>query len=309
MNVALLGGTGFVGSHIVDTLLANNDQVMLFTRNPAKVSQRKHVQVMQWPLPLAEDLTEQMRRELSEIDVVINLAGETINQRWTEAAKSRILKSRLSITIDLINLFEQQIIRPHTYIQASAIGYYGTSETNTYTEQDGSGCDFLANVTYQWEGEAEKATAYDIRLVKLRFGVILGTDGGALPRMLTPFKLFAGGPLGSGRQWMSWIHIQDVVGLVHMAMNNNEVQGAINAVAPGAVKMNELGKTLAKTLGRPYWLPAPAFALRAGLGEMSILVLKGQHVLPEQALKFEYSFKYPQISAALEDLLGKTASK
>lgn len=323
MNIMIAGGTGFVGKALTEVLLRKGHRVYVLTRGNVREGELTQgegqasrstetvnldgedhkLTYIRWQDGI---VNEQAARELPTIDAVVNLAGESLSSgRWTRQRKQRILHSRLNATAGIVKFIEQLRERPKVLVNASAIGYYGTSLTETFTEQTPiAGEDFLASVVKQWEEEALKATALGVRTVCIRFGLILGKDGGALPRTLLPFKLFAGGPLGSGKQWYSWIHIEDIVGLVEFAIERDDVAGIINGTAPNPVRMKEFGKIMADVLRRPYWLPVPEFMLKVLLGEMSTLLLQGQRVLPKKTQEYGYSFYYDGLREALEDILS-----
>lgn len=298
MRIAITGGTGFVGTHLTRALLENGDEVILFTRSPEKVPLQEGVTAIKFPLEDESDAHG------LDVGAVINLAGDSINQRWTKQAKSKILNSRVQTTRELVELIKQKKLMPKVMINASAIGYYGTAEDERFTEESPPGNDFLANVVQAWEEEAEQVQALGVRLIKARFGLVLGGDGGALPKMILPYRFYGGGKLGSGKQWVSWIHIVDIVGLMLFALEHDDTEGALNCTAPQPVRMNDLGKTIGKTLNKPHLLPAPSFAIKLMLGEMSILLLKGQHVHPKKALQKGYVFKYDDVEQALKQLLS-----
>jgi hypothetical protein len=236
-------------------------------------------------------------------DGIINLAGEPIaGKRWTHPQKERIRSSRINATRALVRVIHSAKQKPKFLLNGSAIGYYGPHGDETLTEETRPGDDFLSRVCIDWEEEAKKAESDGLRVIRLRTGVVLGKGGGALAKMVPPFKLFAGGPLGSGKQWMSWIHIEDEVGLIQFLLENHDAHGAFNATAPNPVTMKEFCKTLGTVLNRPSWAPMPAFALRLLLGEMAEMLLTGQRVLPEKAQKMGYAFKYPNLLNALHSL-------
>ncbi|OEF98521.1 TIGR01777 family oxidoreductase [Desulfuribacillus alkaliarsenatis] len=297
MRIAITGGTGFVGTALTELLINNGHEVVILTRKKPLQKSDSRVEYIQW-------LSDTGHADLPVIDAIVNLAGASINNRWTENYKQKIISSRVEATKEVINLIENSPVKPKVLINASAIGYYGTSTDRTFTEEtDSAGDDFLASVVTRWEQEALKAEAYGVRVVCTRFGLILGKGEGALPKLVQPYKLYAGGPLGSGEQWYSWVHIDDVVGLIYFAILTNQLRGPVNAVAPTPVTMEDFGRALAKVLNRPHWLPTPAFILKLLLGEMSVLVLEGQRVIPEKALKHNYKFKYADINLALSNLL------
>ena len=245
-------------------------------------------------------------KELEGADVVINLAGESIAaRRWNPAQKRRIRESRLHATGALVEAISRCQAPPKVLISGSAVGYYGPCGDETVTEQFSPGRDFLSEVCRQWEDEALRAEGYGVRVVLLRTGLVLGRHGGALPRMLLPFRLFLGGPLGSGRQWVSWIHIEDVVGLIRYLMEHPHASGPFNVTAPEPRRNREFCCIVARVLHRPCWFPAPAPALRLVLGEMAdALLLSGQKAIPQRALDLGYNFRYVDLARALEDLLG-----
>ncbi len=297
MKIAISGGTGFVGKHLAQHFLSKGYSVYILTRSK-RTSSEKNLHYVQW---LSE--SSNPASALEGVDVVINLAGKTINTRWTEKAKKEIVDSRVESTKAIYSIINSLKQRPSVFINASAIGIYGTSVEQTFTETSTTkGTDFLAKTVEVWEKEANKMNELGVRTVLTRFGIVLGEEG-ALPKMVLPYKIFAGGPLGSGGQWVSWIHIGDLVHLIHHIIHTPKITGPVNAVAPNPVQMNQLGKTIAKKLQRPHWLPAPSFALKAVLGEMSLLLLKGQRVLPEKALTSHYQFIYPSLDKALSDIL------
>jgi hypothetical protein len=238
-------------------------------------------------------------------DAVVNLAGASIAEgRWTGARKELLRTSRIDTTRALVNALAKMNARPSVLVSASAIGIYGNRGDELLTEESKPGGDFLAVVTKEWEAEALKAEALGIRVVLARFGIILAREGGALPKMTLPFKFGAGGKLGSGKQWMSWVTIEDVVGILKLAIENTSARGAVNVVGPQAVQNAEFTKVLAKALHRPALFPAPAFALRLALGEMAdALLLSSQRVAPQRLEQLGCHFLRPDLPAALESLL------
>lgn len=299
MRVALTGGTGFVGRALTKELVQNGHQIFILTRHASQTINRENITYVSWLNK--EDSPEEM---LEGIDAIINLAGESINSgRWTEARKKRILDSRVSATREVLRIADQLKRKPTVLINASAIGYYGTSLSTSFSEDSSiKGEDFLARTVQQWEAEALKANELDIRTVCCRFGIILDQADGALPRIALPYKLFAGGTVGSGEQWVSWIHLKDVVNGILFSIENENVVGPVNFTAPNPVKMKEFGQTLGKALHRPHWIPAPGFALKAALGEMSMLILEGQKVLPAKLTASGYPFQFKNLHEALEDI-------
>jgi len=261
-----------------------------------------HVETVEWNA----NLGGAWRSSIDGADAVVNLAGAGIgDHRWTAARKQIIIGSRLAATNALVEAIGKAKRKPEVMINMSAIGYYGSHGDEVVTESDSPGTDFLATTTKQWEDAARKVEAHGIRRVVLRTGIVLEDGGGALARLLTPFRLFVGGPLGSGKQWFSWIHRDDVIGLFAFALENKNVKGVMNATAPEPLTNREFCATLGKVMGRPSWAPVPAFVLKIILGEMSMMVLTGQKVMPVAAEKAGYKFKYRKAEAALAAILKK----
>ncbi|PHB33437.1 TIGR01777 family protein [Bacillus toyonensis] len=300
MKIAISGGTGFIGKYLSTFFIQKGYTVYILTRKNKIETSNPNLQYVQWTPDLPTF-------PLSFIDIVINLAGESINSRWTKKQKEAILNSRIQATRGLIKQLQTLSTKPHTFINASAIGYYGTSETESFTEQQETpGNDFLAETVFLWEQEACKARSLEIRTIYARFGVILGADGGALPKMLLPYQFYIGGTIGSGNQWLSWIHIDDVVRMIDFIIHKEEINGPLNITAPLPIRMKEFGETMATIMRKPHWLPVPSFMLHALLGEMSILVLEGQHVLPSKAIEHGYQYTFPTIDHALQNILSHT---
>ncbi|MCP6757415.1 MAG: TIGR01777 family oxidoreductase [Fischerella sp. CENA71] len=305
MKVAVSGGTGFVGSRLVKQLHKDGNRVLVLTRNIAHAQKVfpsqafPNVEIMAYTPTVSGSWQE----AIATCDGVVNLTGEPIGEgRWTPQRKQEILNSRQLTTQKIVEAITKANPKPSVLVNASAIGYYGTSETATFDETSSSGNDFLAQVCQAWEAEATKVTEAGVRLVILRFGIVLGL-GGALGKMITPFKLFAGGPIGSGKQWFSWIHIDDLVNLIIQALTKSEMSGVYNATAPHPIRMSELSTTMGKVMHRPSWLPVPNFAIEALLGDGAIVVLEGQKVLPKRTLESGFNFQYPHLQPALETIL------
>ncbi|MEG4218111.1 TIGR01777 family oxidoreductase [Microcoleus sp. Pol14C6] len=306
MKVAIAGATGFVGSRLVEKLQAAGHQVVVLSRDAAKAgrvfpaSAYPNLEVVAYTPAESGD----WQKSIAGCDAVVNLAGVPIaEERWTEARQQAILDSRKLTTAKLVEAIVNANPRPSVFVSASAIGYYGTSETAEFDETSPAGNDFLAAVCKDWEAAAQPAKNAGTRLAILRLGIVLGM-GGALAKMLPPFKLFAGGPLGTGKQWFSWVHREDVVDLILYALQNPQVEGVLNATAPNPVRMNELCQTLGEVLKRPSWLPVPGFALEMLLGDGAKLVLEGQKVLPKQTLASGFQYQYPTLKLALEEILS-----
>lgn len=303
MKVAITGATGFVGSRLVECLQAKGHQPLILTRNSTTAARiYPNLEIVTY----TPKKSGNWQQAIAGCDGVVNLAGAPIAEnRWTTESKQEILDSRKLGTQKIVEAIAMANPRPAVLVNASAIGYYGTSETATFDETSPAGRDFLAKVCQEWEAEAEKVEAAGVRLVILRLGIVLG-DGGALAKMIPPFKLFAGGPIGTGRQWFSWIHRDDLVNLIIEALINQEFEGTLNATAPKPVLMSELSQTLGDVLNRPSWLPVPSFALEALLGEGAQVVLEGQQVLPTKTTSYGFEYQYPKLKPALAQILASS---
>lgn len=299
MKIVIAGGSGLVGKALSEFFSNNGDEVLILTRQLPTQSHSSNIRYVQW-------LTENSHpvASIEGADVLINLAGESINSgRWDEKRKASILKSRLEATSELLQIMNKLTKKPKAFINASAIGYYGTSESATFTEESQSvGEDFLAETVKQWETLALNAEEFGVRTVLCRLGIVLAKNGGALPKMALPYRLFAGGKLGKGSQWVSWIHIEDVARAIFFVIQNELIRGPVNFISPNPVSMNQFGQELSKILHRPHWIPTPEIALKLLLGEMSMLMLEGQKVLPQKLLKHDFSFQYPTLDKALDNI-------
>ncbi|MGD9677358.1 MAG: TIGR01777 family oxidoreductase [Vulcanibacillus sp.] len=299
IKILIFGGTGFIGERLIELLTIKQNEVVVMTRNieRAKAKFGDKVQACTWEKTLAPC------DELNNVDVVINLTGESIGSgRWTKAKKEEILNSRVRTTRAIVDAIERGVFQPKTLINASAVGYYGFQTVGQITEDHPAGDDFLANVCVIWEQEARKAEAFGLRVAILRTGVVLGSGGGALRQMALPYKFFLGGPIGSGKQWMSWIHIDDLINIIDNLINNEHIEGPVNATAPNPVTMNEFSKTLGEILGKPYIFNVPAFSMKLLLGEMADMLVNGQQVIPKKLIDTGYDFKYPILSKALKEI-------
>ncbi|HYY24771.1 MAG TPA: TIGR01777 family oxidoreductase [Candidatus Udaeobacter sp.] len=295
MKLVVAGASGFIGSALIPRLLENGHTLTLLTQSSPRDSSTPKKRWLYWTPGVAGD----WQMAIEGADGVINLAGEPIAKRWSENQKRKIRHSRLKTTSSLIEAIGKAKEKPVFLLSASAVGYYGPRGDEIINEAAAPGKDFLASVCREWEAEAQKAESFGIRTIRLRTGVVLGRGGGALVKMVPPFKFFVGGPLGSGTQWMSWIHLEDEVSLILYLMENYEAAGPFNATAPNPVQMKEFCRTLGKVMGRPCWAPVPAFALRLMVGEMADMLLTGQRVIPAAAQKLGYEFRYPNLYNAL----------
>ncbi|SDI53137.1 TIGR01777 family oxidoreductase [Alteribacillus bidgolensis] len=299
MNIAVTGGTGMVGSALTGYLTKNGHHVYILTRNSKNKQNKENITFVEW-------LHEKSAPEnhLPPLDAIVNLAGASISSRWTKTQKKLIRNSRIDATREVIHIIQALEIKPNVLINASAVGYYGISKTEVFTEKSGpEGRNFLQDVCEKWEYEASRAEDFGIRTVYARFGLILDDKEGALPKMMLPYSFFTGGSIGSGDQWYSWVHLKDVVEMIVFAIEHNKASGPMNVTSPHPEQMKHFGQKLAKRMNRPHWIPAPSFAVKSLLGEMSILILEGQKVIPEQPLTWGYSFAFPYLEDTLEDLL------
>ncbi len=301
MRVVVDGATGLIGSALVRRLLADGDDVTALVRNPAAAAGRlPGARLVAWDPMAAEAPAD----ALAECEAVVHLAGEPIADRaWGGEQKRRIRDSRVVGTRNLVAAMRRAPRRPRVLVSGSAIGYYGDRGDELLDESSAPGDDFLARLCQDWEREAVAAEDLGVRVVRVRTGVVLANEGGAFPRLVAPFRFFVGGPLGSGRQWMSWIHLDDEIGLILHALRDDRVAGPLNAVAPSPVRNSAMAHAIGRLLGRPALLPAPAFALRLLLGERVQLLLDSQRVAPRAALAAGYAFRYSELEPALRSLL------
>lgn len=308
MNILITGGTGFIGTPLTRELRNAGHTVVVTTRRP---SDAKDKLTLKPPQLIAPDV-------ISQFDAFINLAGEPIAPgRWTKEKKARILSSRIDTTRTLVQSISQlkpateedEIRKPRVLISASAVGYYGARNDEFVTEDTLPADDFLADVCKQWEAAALKAQEFDVRVVLIRIGGVLESDGGALSQMVIPFKFFVGGPIGSGRQWFSWIHRDDVLGIIKYVLEHEDISGPVNATAPNPVTNKEFSDVLGRALHRPSCFAVPGFVVKLSLGELGSVLLTGQRVLPERALQAGYKFKYADVHKALHAIFApKTSS-
>jgi hypothetical protein len=303
MQIVVTGGTGFIGRPLCTALCQEGHRVTLLTRRiEAQRSCDPTITAIEW------NGREGGAWEhcLENADAVIHLAGAPIaDGRWTDARKQLLIESRVLSTRLLVEAMSRRSSKPRTLVSASGIGYYGTSNDRVLDEGAARGRGFLADLCLAWEAEALRAVEMGVRVVMLRTGMVLEQDGGALPKMLLPFRFFAGGPIMPGTQWVSWIHRRDHIGLIQWLLTNPNVSGPVNAVAPEAVTMNRFCEVLGQVLHRPSWLPVPGFALQAALGELGTLMTTGQRVTPAKALSGGYGFHYPTLEPALRAILAK----
>jgi uncharacterized protein (TIGR01777 family) len=292
MQIVLTGATGFVASHLIPKLLAAGHEIRTLGRRPVS-----NLAFTKW------DTSEEPAADIFEsADAVIHLAGETVAQRWTDDARERIRSSRIDSTRHLVAALSKVANRPKALLCASAVGFYGSRSDEILTENSLRGSGFLPDLTDQWEKASRGAEQLGIRVVNLRSGIILGADGGAFPKMVQPFRLGAGGRLGSGKQWMSWIHIDDAASLIVFALGNADLHGAVNVTSPQPVTNADFTHTLGHVLGRPTVMAVPQFALRFALGAMAEMVFASERVVPAAAEAAGFHFTFPELDPALRNL-------
>lgn len=304
MTILISGGTGFIGQALVKKMKERGDVAILLTRDPERLKRRfpSSVEIVRWDGMSPGDWCSIVERA----NAVVNLAGESIgDHRWSRRQKELIVGSRVNATRAIVQAIASAQKKPEVFVNASAVGFYGSTGEDVVTEDRGRGEGFLAETCARWEAEAAPAKTYCSRIVILRMGVVMGERGGALDKMLIPFKLFVGGPLGSGLQWFPWVHLDDLISAILFVLDNPRLIGPVNIAAPQAVRMKEFCSQLGNALGRPSWLPVPAFALRTLLGELSTMVLTGQRVVPAQLTNAGFVFRFPDLFSALQDLFGR----
>ncbi len=301
MKILVTGSSGLIGAALVSDLLRDGETVCRLMRPESAASPTVGGIAVPW-----NSTTGEIGKAASGADAIIHLAGESlVNGRWSAERKALLRSSRVETTRKLVEGLARLTPPPKALLSASAVGYYGNCGDETLTEESKTGHDFPARLAEEWEAEAAKAESLGMRVVRLRIGVVLAKHGGALRKMLLPFRLGLGGRLGSGRQWMSWLTLAEAVSIIRFALANDGVRGALNVVAPQPVRNAEFTRELARALHRPAILPAPAFALRLAMGEMAeAILLAGQRVLPQKLEKFGYRFLHPDLASALAAVLS-----
>lgn len=295
MKFLISGGTGFIGRQIVDLLLAQGHYAGVYSRRPGDAA-RNAIATYSWD-PLAGEPSD---NSVNGMDAVLHLAGEPVAQRWNPAVKEKIRASRVEGTRRLVNVISRVQHKPKVLICASAIGFYGNRGNDVLTEESGPGKGFLADLCRAWEAEADRAAWCGVRVVKIRIGFVLGRNGGAMAQILPLFRLGLGGPLGSGKQWVPWIHVADLARLFLFAAEN-EVSGVLNGTAPNPVTNREFTRALGQAVHRPAFLPVPGFALKLAMGELGQHVLDSARVVPQATERAGFHFDYPEIGPALVD--------
>lgn len=301
-KIIITGATGLIGRKLVSALQNNGDEVIIFSRDIKKAKSifQNVKEFVEWDFRKPE----QWNAKIKNCDAVIHLAGINLfSKRWDESFKKAVLESREVSTINLVDAIKSCANKPEVFISASGIGYYGDCGDEVLNEESSAGSDFLADVCKVWESEAAKVEEAGVRSVRIRTGLVLSTEDGALKQMLPPFKFFIGGPLGNGKQWASWLHIDDIVGIYLHAIDNNKLRGAVNAASPNPVRMKEFAKTLGIVLHRPSLFPVPKFLLKIVVGEAAEVVTASQRVDVKKLLSSGYKFKFEKLEEALTDLL------
>ncbi|NPV57443.1 MAG: TIGR01777 family protein [Anaerolineae bacterium] len=297
MKIGITGGSGLIGSALTDHAVEHSHEVVIFSRGVRTTGTGKAVTFRPW------DPTKRKLDNIDDLDIIINLAGSTLAAfPWNAKRKQVIRASRVESGLTIVEALSKISNKPKVLFQASAIGYYGTSEESEFTESSPLGSDFLSGVCRDWEASTEPVEAMGIRRVIGRIGLVLHPSAGFLPKLKMMTNLLLSGPMGTGRQWYSWIHIDDLVQAVFHTIENERYSGAINLTASNPVHMDEFGKTLAKVLRKPYWLPIPKFAFQLLLGEMSTLLLDGQKVIPSRLLEGGFDYRYGDLELALRDI-------
>jgi uncharacterized protein (TIGR01777 family) len=302
MKILITGGTGFIGTQLTSRLIQDGHQVTILTRS-LKGAKGSSPGISY----LEGDPTRKgpWQEAIKNHDAVINLAGASIFSKWTEEHKKTLRESRVNTTQNIVEGIASHPERPFTLFSTSAVGYYGFCGDEELTEESPQGDDFLARMALEWEGEALKAREKGARVVITRFGIVMGERGGALSQMIPLFKKYVGGPIGSGRQWFSWVHIRDLAEAFVFLLEHPEISGAVNICSPNPVRNKDFAKALGKALHRPSFFPAPRFMVKLVLGEFGSVILEGQRVIPRRLLENGFVFQYPDIDKALQSIVGK----
>lgn len=291
------GGTGLVGQHLIKRLMQSSENTIYILTRSSQQSYQRQITYIDW-------LQNNWQQDVPDIDVVINLAGATLNHYWTSSHKQLMMTSRIQATRALYDLFRQREKAPAVLFNASTIGYYPPSQSATYTEEtQRTPHDLLSEIVYQWERQASNFNALGTRVLYGRFGLILAKNGGALPMMTLPYRLFVGGKLSNGQQLYSWIHIDDLVSAILYLIEQPAAQGAYNLTAPNPVTQHQFGQAIQRTIQRPHYTRVPSWVLRMVLGQMATLILDTQYVLPERLLQQGFTFQYSQLNQALTHIL------
>lgn len=301
MKIAIVGGSGFIGRNLAKALHSAGEEVIIFSRKnslPQELMGLANIHLVSTSKPSAKDL--------EGVDALVNLAGESVvGEKWSDKRKEALRTSRVDFTRSIVEELAKVKVKPKVLLQGSAIGFYGMHETGkpVFSEDAKSGEDFLAKLCVDWEEEANRAKDFGVRTVLIRTGIVLSPESGAMQQMLLPFKMFVGGPLGNGKQYMSWIHLADMIGAIQFLLANPKAEGAFNFTAPNPCSNEEFSTVLGKVMGRPSFMRVPSFPLIALYGEGAEVILKGQNVIPAKLAAFGYQFQFSELKNALEDLL------
>lgn len=300
MRVIITGGTGLIGRALAKSLSADGHEIIVLTRNPRQPENAPaNIKQVKW-----DGVTASGWGQLADgAGAIVNLAGESIaDGRWTNERKRRIYASRINAGMAVTDAIQAATTKPEVLIQASAVGFYGPHQDEILTEDAAPGSDFLAQVCFDWEASTESVESLGVRRAIIRSGIVLSNEGGAWPRIVLPFKLFAGGPIGNGKQYWPWIHLDDQVGAIRYLINNPEAKGIFNFSAPTPLTNKEFAAKLGQTMGRPAFFPVPSFVLQTAFGEMSTILLDGQRAVPQRLQELGYTYKFPTVEAAFKDL-------
>jgi uncharacterized protein (TIGR01777 family) len=301
MKIAIVGGSGFIGRNLAKALHRAGEEVIIFSRKnslPQELMGLANIHLVSTSKPSAKDL--------EGVDALVNLAGESVvGEKWSDKRKEALRTSRVDFTRSIVEELAKVKVKPKVFLQGSAIGFYGMHETGkpVFSEDAKSGEDFLAKLCVDWEEEANRMKEFGVRTVLIRTGIVLSPESGAMQQMLLPFKMFVGGPLGNGKQYMSWIHLADMIGAIQFLLANPKAEGAFNFTAPNPCSNEEFSTVLGKVMGRPSFMRVPSFPLIALYGEGAEVILKGQNVIPTKLTALNYQFQFPELKPALEDLL------
>ena len=301
MKIAIVGGSGFIGRNLAKALHRAGEEVIIFSRKnslPQELMGLANIHLVSTSKPSAKDL--------EGVEALVNLAGESVvGEKWSDKRKEALRTSRVDFTRSIVEELAKVKVKPKVLLQGSAIGYYGMHETGkpVFSEDAKSGEDFLAKLCVDWEEEANRTKDLGLRTVLIRTGIVLSPESGAMQQMLLPFKMFVGGPLGNGKQYMSWIHLADMIGAIQFLLANPKAEGAFNFTAPNPCSNEEFSTVLGKVLGRPSFMRVPSFPLIALYGEGAEVILKGQNVIPSKLTALGYQFQFSELKNALEDLL------
>ena len=302
-KIIITGATGFIGKKLSKALMDRGDEVTVFTRNTNSAKKKLPFidNFVEWDYHKPDD----WKNHLDGKDAIVHLAGVNLfSKRWNDDFKKKIIDSREVSTKNLVEALKDRKNKPEVFVSASGVGFYGDGKETILKEDSQKGNDFLAEVCEIWERESQKAGDYGIRNVQVRTGIVLSPEDGALKQMLFPFKLFVGGPLGSGKQWFPWLHIDDIIGIYIHSIDNKNLSGAVNSANPNIVRMKEFAKTLGKVLKRPSILSVPEFILKIVVGKAAGTVASGQRINVEKLLKSGYRFKFENLEGALKNLLN-----